>query len=670
MKVAILTVLILLPFNVAKPGSVFVNQVGYLPNLVKYVYTTQLADSFYVIEKSSNKIFYSSSLVFLTSDDPNTGLAIYRGDFSAFSRPGIYFIKTKRGDVSFDFTISDSVYKDLTYKSLKGFYFQRCGMFLLPQYAGVYVRSACHLNDGYFHSTTGKTGFLETTGGWHDAGDYGKYVVNAGISVGTLLMAYEYFPSKFEFDNLNIPESGNSIPDILDEVHYELNWLLKMQDAGGGVFFKETRQTFAPFEMPYLDTDKRYIYQISSTATGDFAAVMARSAREYYKFDKNFSDTCLAAAKKAWEFLEQNSSIVPAGGFHNPSGTNTGEYGDDNDSDERLWAAAELFATTGDSVYNNYFINHYNDNGLFSYEMGWKNVNSLAQLTYLFSNQSNADAFVENNLKISLNNLCSYYLSLSNNDYLNVALKPGEFYWGSNSEVLNRAIILIMGYVQTNNINYYNSALKQLNYILGINGNNISFVTGTGAVSPMNPHHRPSASDGIVNPIPGLMVGGPDQYLEDAALASAYTSSTPPELCYLDSQDSYASNEIAINWNAPLVFVSGFFNNSSAAGIKKLNYALPKDFKVYQNFPNPFNPNTIIKFSIPKNANYNFSSAGNTTLKIYDSLGREISTLVNSELSPGIYEVSFNGLNLSSGEYFYQLKSGEFTSTKKMILLK
>ena len=667
MRIGLLTVIVFLPLTFSKPGNIFVNQVGYLPNLVKYVYATQQADSFFVIEKSSGTIFYRSNLVFLTSNDPGTGLTIYKGDFSAFSRPGLYFIKTDKGDISFDFTISDSVFKDVTYKSLKGFYYQRCGMALLPQYAGVYARAACHLNDGYFHSTTGKTGSLETTGGWHDAGDYGKYVVNAGITVGTLLMAYEYFPSRFNFDNLNIPESGNSIPDILDEARYELNWLLKMQDASGGIYFKETRQTFEPFEMPSQDTDKRYIYQISSTATADFAAVMARAARVYSTFDQNFSDKCLAAAKNAWVYLEQNSSIVPAGGFHNPTGTSTGEYSDGNDSDERLWASAELFATTGIAIYNNYFIAHYSDNGLFSYEMGWQNVNSMAQLTYLFTNQSSADNFVKNNLKISLDNLCSYYQLLSNSNSLNIVLKPGEFYWGSNAEVLNRAIILIMGYAQTNNIYYYNSALEQLNYILGINGNNISYVTGTGSRYPMHPHHRPSASDGIADPVPGLMAGGPDQYLDDAALKSAYNNNTPPELCYLDDQNSYASNEIAINWNAPLVFVAGFFTNSAASNVEKLNYNSPKDFHVYQNYPNPFNPATVIRFSISA---VNGNSSLFTSLKVYDSLGREIGTLIRQELKPGTYEVKFNGANLSSGEYFYQLESGGYSSAKKMLLIK
>ena len=667
MRVELLTVILLWPLTISMSGNIFVNQAGYVPGLVKHVYSTQQTDSFFVIEISSGKVFYSGSFVFLTSNDPNTGLTVYKGDFSAFSRPGIYLIRSGYGEVSFNFTISDSVFKDVTYKSLKGFYFQRCGEVLPSQFAGVYSRAACHLNDGYYHSTTGKTGVLAATGGWHDAGDFGKYVVNAGISVGTLLMAYEYFPSKFSFDDLNILESGNSVPDILDEVRYELNWLFKMQDVNGGVYFKETRQTFEPFEMPSQDTDIRYIYLISSTATADFAAVMARAARVYSSFDQNFSNKCLAAAKSAWTYLKQNPSIVPAGGFHNPVGTSTGEYSDGNDSDERLWAAAELFATTGDAEYNSYFVAHYSDQGLFSYEMDWQDVNSMAQLTYLFTNQSSADNFVKSNLNISLNNLCSYYLSVTNGNSLNIVLKPGEFYWGSNSEVLNRAVILIMGYSLNNNINYYNSALEQLNYILGINGNNISYVTGTGSRSPMHPHHRPSASDGIINPVPGLMAGGPDQYLDDDALKNAYNNNTPPELCYLDDQNSYASNEIAINWNAPLVFVAGFFTNSTAAGIEKLNYDSPEDFHIYQNYPNPFNPTTKIRFSIPALSS---SHSLITSLKVYDSLGREISTLINQELKPGVYETKFNGTNLSSGEYFYRLVSGDYSSAKKMLLLK
>ena len=149
----------------------------------------------------------------------------------------------------------------------------------MQPYAGVYYHSSCHPGDGFYHSSTGQSGFKLSTGGWHDAGDYGKYIVNAGITLGTSLLAYESFPSKFNQDDLNIPESGNSIPDLLDEVRYELEWYLKMQNSNGGVYFKLTKQQFESFIMPNNDSGMRYIYQLSSNATGDFVAVMARASR-------------------------------------------------------------------------------------------------------------------------------------------------------------------------------------------------------------------------------------------------------------------------------------------------------------------------------------------------------------------------------------------------------
>ena len=171
------------------------------------------------------------------------------------------------------------LYDDVYKKSLKGYYFQRCGTALLQPHAGVYYHAACHPGDGFYHSSTGQSGFRLTTGGWHDAGDYGKYVVNSGITVGTLLLAYERFPEKFNQDNLNIPESGNGVPDLLDEVRYELEWLLKMQNENGGVYFKITKEQFESFIMPQNDSGIRYIHVLSSTATGNFAAMMARAAR-------------------------------------------------------------------------------------------------------------------------------------------------------------------------------------------------------------------------------------------------------------------------------------------------------------------------------------------------------------------------------------------------------
>lgn len=676
MKSSIIILWIVITSMHISASEVIVNQVGYIPSLPKYVYCTAITDSFFVIEQSSGIIFYRGVFLLSAGNDPATGLTLYRGDFSELTREGIYFIKTSSEDSSYSFSISTDTFEEVFNKSLKSFYFQRCGTSLLSPHAGVYNRALCHSGDGFFHSSTGQSGYHPSTGGWHDAGDYGKYVVNAGITVGTLLMAFELFPEKFSSDNLNIPESGNDISDLLDEARYEINWLLKMQNQNGGIYFKLTPEQFEGFVMPSQATAMRFIYQLSTTATGDFAAMLARASRLYKQYDSTFSNQCLAAAENAWLFLSNQPTILPPGGFQNPAGTVTGQYGDGNDSDERLWAAAELFETTGESEYKDYFDFNFNLNEVFNSTMSWPNVSSLAQITYLFSLQPNADISVKDELHSGLLDYCNNLLNRNISNGFGVAINPGEYYWGSNSDVLNKAILLILGYERTQNENYRNAALDQLNYIYGINAHNFSFVTGTGTASVMNPHHRPSAADGIMEPIPGLLAGGPNQYLNDPVLQQHFNSSTPPALCYIDDLGSYASNEVAINWNAPLVFVTGYFNSYGTTSVEnETGQLVPENFLLYQNYPNPFNPVTTIRFTIPSvGTDYNSSIKTDGVfiqLKVYDVLGKEVATLVNEYRPAGNYEIEFSSNDsLASGIYCYQLSVGALVETRKMILIR
>lgn len=669
-RTSTLSILLILGVTLAHAG-IFVNQVGYRPSYPKFVFINQPADSFWVIDKSTNVAQFSGKFSLWKTQDPASGMTLSRGDFSALTRAGLYTVKTSNGEESPSFVIQDTAYVRVLNMSLKGFYFQRCGTYLPPPFAGVYNRPVCHLADGTFHSTAESTGVIPAAGGWHDAGDYGKYVVNAGVSVGTLLMAYEMFPDRFGADNIGIPESGNGVPDILDETRYELEWLLKMQASNGGVFTKLTRKQFEGFVMPDQDTETRYIYQISSAATGDFVAMMARAARVYQPYDAQFAQRCLAAAVKGWQFLEGKTSIVPAGGFKNPSDTFTGEYGDGDDRDERLWAAAEMAATTKESKYLTYYGIHYFEKGYLDGAMSWPNLTSMAHLTYLKVSFPGKDSTIVNLLRSSLQSFCDKYVTRRNNSGFQVSLVPGEFSWGSNSGVLNNAILLIVGYELFGTTVYRDAALDQLHYVLGVNPRATSYITGLGTSRPMHPHHRPSASDGIVEPVPGLLVGGPDQYRDDAILAGLYTASTPPALCYADIQDSYASNEICINWNAPLVFVSGYFAYASTStGILEQEPLHPSTIQLGQNYPNPFNPTTAISYRI---ASHSF-----VTLKVYDPLGREVTTLVNAEMEPGAYEKTFDATALPSGAYFYQLRArplsgwvgSEMMETKKLILLR
>ena len=663
MKVCLTFTFILLLILPTEAQSVLVNQAGYLPEHEKFVYFTEPADSFFVINESSGAISYRGKVDISSLSDESTGLTIYSGDFSKFTQPGKYKIKTNNSEESYPFVISKDAFKDLYKKSLKAFYFQRCGIELTNKYAGIYSRKACHVNDAFLHPSTGVSGVIKVDGGWHDAGDFGKYIVNAGITVGTLLSAYELFPQNFSQDNLNIPESNNSIPDILDEVKYELEWFLKMQDTDGGVFFKVTPKNFSGFVMPSNDKSSRYIYQKSTTATADFAAVMAQASRIFSPFDTLFSHNCLTASQNAWSYLEANKSIVPSGGFRNPSDTNTGEYGDGSDSDERLWAAAELFKTTGSSDYNVYFMSHYNS-GSINNAMSWQNVRTMALISYLTNGQKNASTDAKNLIQKSLDNYCSNIIKTSMYDGLRVALNTNEYYWGSNSIVMNKAVLLILNYKLSGKQSYYKTALDQLNYILGCNANDISYVTQIGSKYPMHPHHRVSASDGIAEPVPGLLAGGPDRGLDDAVLQSLYTNSTPPALCYVDNQGSYASNEIAINWNAPLVFVAGFFASdfSSTGIIENMNDVRPDKIQLKQNYPNPFNPSTTLEYYLP--------FASNVKLSVYNLLGQRVANLIDKYEKPGNYKIDFNAIDLSSGIYFYKIEASNGVQIKKMILLR
>jgi endoglucanase len=542
-----------------------VDQMGYRPDSRKTVFVTRYSESFTVRNATTGRIFYRGSLTAAMDSDPATGMAVYRGDFSSFANAGRWFIVTDAGDSSFTFRIDDTVYAPVLRAALKGFYFQRCGTALNAKYAGVYAHPVCHAADATFHATAESTGAADVSGGWHDAGDYGKYAVNAGISAGTLLMAYEYFPRKFGADDVGIPESGNGIPDILDEARWELAWLLKMQHPGGGVFSKVTKERFEGFTMPQDDTSPplRCIYQLSSCATGDFAAVMGRAAREYRQFDKAFADTCLNRARAAWKWLQEHPSIVPSGGFRNPPGTSTGEYGDGRDADERLWAAVELYETTGERAFHAAYVRGAPSSGYLRGLSSWGEVGPLASLTYALSTHSSANRSIRAEARQSLKAQCQYLVEMKRGrSGFYSALLATEYGWGSNSVAMNAAVVLLLGFREFGTPTYESAAADQLHYVLGANALGRSFVTGFGLRPPLHIHHRPSGSDGIVDPVPGLLAGGPNRNREDAVLATIFPAGTPGALCYVDSLASYASNEIAINWNAPLVFVAGYFGGA------------------------------------------------------------------------------------------------------------
>ncbi len=644
--------------------AIFVNQVGYLTTGNKIAITNLDADSFFVKSVVDDAIQFKGAFEEWKIADTHSGMDLKLCEFSQFEQNGKFKIVTETGLESFPFEISDSLFNKILTTTQKGFYFQRCGSQLFMQYAGVYQHLACHTIDASYHESTGVSGFNYSVGGWHDAGDFGKYIINAGVTIGTLLLAYEIYPHFFENDETNIPESGNGIPDLLDEIKHEVEWMLTMQNENGGVYAKLTTKNFPPFMLPQEDNWQRYIYEIASTATGDFAAVTAKASRIFINYDSTFANKCLSASERAWKYLEENPSIVPAGGFKNPEDTQTGEYGDSNDKDERIWAAIELFLTTSDAKYYSYFSSNLVTTGLITDAMSWQDVKTLGYISYIMKYPNGTD-LPSLLLKESLETYANKLLMLRNQSGFFNALDIDEYFWGSNSMVLNRAIVLIVAYGLFKNKEYYDVAFEQLNYILGVNPHNISFITGVGSNPLMNPHHAQSAADNIEIPIPGLMAGGPNQYLNDPLLQSLFTENTPPALCFIDDERTYASNEIAINWNAPLVFVAGYFNGmgKTVSVEKGSNVIHPNNIELYPNYPNPFNGYTQLSFTLPK--------AQKVNIKVYNSLGQQIREIQSGYLSQGLNKIPIGFSDVkSSGVYFYKINGENNSTIGKLVYLK
>jgi len=327
------------------------DQVGYLTESPKLAIVTAQANTFEVKRSSDDETVFKGELS-SASPDADTGDSVQIADFSKLKETGTYYLDVSGVGKSWTFSIRPDVFSRTYYLAMRGFYGQRCGVAvdLGPEFPG-FTHPACHLK-GEFHASSGKQRERDNVGGWHDAGDYGRYVVNSGISTGTVLWTWEIFGAKLKNIKLNIPESGNGTPDILNEARWNLEWMLKMQDDDGGAWHKQTSEHFPGFVMPEDDLLPSEVIGTgqqpykSTCATADLAAVAAIAARVYSPFDAKFAAQNLEAARKAWLWTEKFPNVT----FKNPPGISTGEYGDNACSDERLWAAAELWRTTRQSL--------------------------------------------------------------------------------------------------------------------------------------------------------------------------------------------------------------------------------------------------------------------------------------------------------------------------------
>lgn len=537
--------------SAVKSRILTVNQIGYPAPAPKSFRYAGPGGAFEVIHAATGEVAFSGETA-PSRQDEAAGTPVSLGDFSGLTEPGTYRIRMN-GETSSPFVIANDPYADLHTGLLKAFYFFRCGCELKEEFAGPWAHQACHLAEGIVYGEPDRR--RDSAGGWHDAGDYGKYTGPGAKAVADLLLAYELYPQAFR-RTVPLPESDGRTPDVLHECRYELEWLLKMQDERtGGAFHKLTTKQFPALDvMPEDDLAELYFLPVSAAATGCFAAVMAMAARIYRLFDGAFADRCLDAAKRAWRWLLDHPEVP---GFKNPADIGTGEYGDAQDLDERYWAAAELFRATGDEAFHEAF-KRLALQQFPKFELGWADMGAYGSLAYLLDGPENTDPALYARLKEELLTEADKLLAICSGDGYGISLTPADYIWGSNMVVMNRAMLLLMAFRFGGKTEYEHAALDHVHYLLGRNALDYSYVTGYGDRPVMHPHHRPSVGDRVTEPVPGLVIGGPNRGLNDDCMME-HLQGEAPARCFIDDELSYAGNEVTIYWNSPAVFVVSHF---------------------------------------------------------------------------------------------------------------
>lgn len=508
-------------------------------------------DEFEVVNALYDKAVFTGKIG-AVKYDPYCGKKVRCGDFSGVTETGCYYIRTLSCGKSYSFTIAQDVYNDLITDMVRMMYLQRCGTALDKKYAGIFAHIPCHTDMAFLYGTNvGR----DVSGGWHDAGDYGRYTVAAALTAAEMMLAYETIPELFS-DDTNIPESANGIPDILDEVKYGLDWLFKMQDSSGGVYHKATCAGFPGFVMPEEERDRLILCPLSKTATGSFAAVMAMACDCIKGIDREYAQRCLSAAEKAWDFLMSGKGELIT---QNPDGIITGAYENSSCINETYWAAAQLYKATGAPQYRQVFDSIAAEKVLTGF--GWENVGGLGNIAYLSLDDELADSAISAKIRSEIIGGAQRHISVA--DSGGYAVATDNYCWGSNSQIAGSGMNLMMAFSLTHDRKYYNYASEQLAYLLGKNPLDICFVTGYGTRSPCHPHHRPSIARGAA--AKGMLVGGANSNMQDELTRSRFQNSSP-SLCYIDHRESYSTNEIDTYWNTLVVLLSAYLikNDSTA----------------------------------------------------------------------------------------------------------
>ena len=539
---------------ISKKPSIVVNQIGYLPQWQKIAFFRQntisnpkikLQDNAKLIDRDTNEEIAALPLEPAVIDD-DTKDAISVIDFSNVTQPGNYYLRAGKYK-SVPFAIGNDVYQKPLVPLLRSYYLQRCGVEINDPSSGV-SHPPCHINDGII-ANQNEIAKIDAVGGWHDGGSYNKYTTTATVTIGRLLSIYERNPALFPDRQLSLPESGNGKSDLLDEMEFGLNWLLKMQRDDGAVYRKVAGARWALNLAPDEDVQSRFVYGISTPETAKFAATMAIANRNFESIDSQLAAKYLAAANRAWQYLQTQAEMKVDWQPKDDGGSDkylaskfNREPSLTTDLDDRLWAAAELYITTGEDIYANYFADNLERVEYTLFE--WKNPAPLGMINYLQQQRQPISEEVANKIKTKIIQRADLVLERVNRN--NYRIANDRFIWGSNRMTAEEGITLFNAYKITNNFRYLAASISQLDYLLGRNHFNQTFITGIGTNFVNNISNLYARAKQIK--IPGLVVGGANATAQDSRVYK-----DRGQLSYADDEQAYATNGNATDYNASVV---------------------------------------------------------------------------------------------------------------------
>lgn len=507
----------------------------------------------------------------------------------------------------------------------------------------------CHMDDGPdFRS------HLDLTGGWHDAGDFIKFTLTIAWSAYVLLKGYEIFPKSYQdLDSQNYSGTPDGIPDILNEVKIATDYLIKCHPDDTTMIVRVGGSQDHNYWVtsPYQSTlpvskggGKRPVYnKAKADICGICAAALALMSNLYRIFNEDYADSCLDCSLSLYHLAENR-----------PGTTDDPDdfYEDSSWKDDMLCAAIELFKITqADSLWED--SQYWNSGKTRTWWCpDWSNHWDLARHSLAKAGDQNAIHYWKKDVDAYINRV-------SNDTHI-----AGLAYfadWGSLRSALNAAFSAALLFDITGNTKYRDFTISQVEYAMGENEYNRSFIVGWGKNPPSHPHHANAygyeALDWDLSKDPkytlfGALVGGPT--------TESYGPTSPG---YEDDIHDYVGNEVSIDYNAGLVgsvaMIIQEFSNTSVLEPNKLSLHSKKN--LIENYPNPFNNFTQIHYTV--------NQKKWVTISVYNLLGKKVKTLINGKTNPGHHAVLFNAEGFPSGIYYIHLQSKVYNETKKIIIM-